>query len=49
METATVEGSGNGWESLRSGEWGQAKTAFAAALADGDTPAALDGLARARW
>jgi DNA-binding CsgD family transcriptional regulator len=39
----------DGWESLRAGEWGQAKAAFEAALAERGTPETLDGLARSRW
>jgi hypothetical protein len=39
----------DGWESLRAGEWGQAKAAFEAGLAERETPATLDGLARTRW
>src|SRR2546428_2638783 len=47
---ATSRGTSAGWKALRAGEWDQAKTAFEAALAGGDTSAeARDGLARARW
>jgi DNA-binding CsgD family transcriptional regulator len=50
MEPATGYGPpDDGWESLRAGEWEQAKAAFEAALAERETPAALDGLARSRW
>jgi DNA-binding CsgD family transcriptional regulator len=39
----------DGWESLRSGRWGHAKAAFEAAIAEHETAATLDGLARSRW
>lgn len=45
----TDEASGAGWESLRVGQWTQAHEAFEAALAERETPASLDGLARSRW
>ena len=49
-EVTTSEGTAAGWEAFRAGEWHQAKAAFEAALADGDTSGeARDGLARARW
>ena len=44
-----VAGCGDGWEWLRAGEWGQARAAFETALANGETSAVLDGLARSRW
>ena len=37
------------WESLHAGQWDQAKVAFEGSLADSETAAALDGLARSRW
>jgi hypothetical protein len=38
-----------GWDALKAGAWEEAKTAFDSLAADGDKPAALDGLGRARW
>ncbi len=37
------------WESLRAGQWVAANAAFELAVAQRETPAALDGLARSRW
>jgi DNA-binding NarL/FixJ family response regulator len=44
-----TEGSADAWEALRLGRWAEAKSAFEADLNGGETPAALDGLARSRW
>jgi DNA-binding NarL/FixJ family response regulator len=38
-----------GWARLRAGRWDQAREAFEAALADGETPEALEGLSWAAW
>lgn len=48
-DTLPVDTPEDGWESLRAGDWGRARAAFEAALARGETPAILDGLARSRW
>ncbi len=48
-DAITAEAFADGWESLRTGQWGQAKAAFEAALAERETAATLDGLARSRW
>jgi DNA-binding CsgD family transcriptional regulator len=39
----------DGYEALAAGDWRRARTAFEAALASTDSPAALDGLGRALW
>jgi DNA-binding CsgD family transcriptional regulator len=44
-----TEALADGWELLRAGRWTQARAAFEAALAERETPATLDGLARSRW
>ena len=38
-----------GWAELRSGRWPEARAQFEAALADGQTPEALEGLSWAAW
>ena len=45
MNQATVEG----WGALKAGAWQDAKAAFEGPAADGDSPAAFDGLGQARW
>lgn len=50
MGTAAAEGGlAEGYEALASGNWAVARTAFAAALAEEESPEALDGLGRALW
>src|SRR2546428_5106615 len=50
VDRLPVHDSEGGWEAWRVGDWGRAKAAFEASLADDNTSAeALDGLARARW
>lgn len=44
-----IEPSADGWEGLRAGRWDQAKELFEAELGNGESPTALDGLARSRW
>lgn len=38
-----------GWQALEAARWDAARTAFEAALAEGETPDALDGLGLALW
>src|SRR5262245_22075015 len=38
-----------GWEELRDGRWAEARSTFEAALAGGETPAALEGSSWAAW
>jgi len=38
-----------GWRALEAAQWDAARTAFEAALAEGDTPDALDGFGMAIW
>jgi DNA-binding CsgD family transcriptional regulator len=47
--SSTPQAASAGWDALRSADWAAARAAFEGALADGETAAALDGLARARW
>jgi hypothetical protein len=47
--SATPQTSSTGWGALRAANWEGARAAFEAELADRETAAALDGLARARW
>ena len=44
-----VDHAAEGLAALREGRWEQARTAFEAALADGESPEALDGLGEALW
>ena len=46
---STPQTSSAGWDALRSADWPAARAAFESELADTETAAALDGLARARW
>ena len=46
---STPQTSSDGWDALRSADWPAARAAFESELADTETAAALDGLARARW
>jgi uncharacterized protein HemY len=39
----------DGYAALEAGRWAQARVAFEAALAERDTPEALDGLASVLW
>jgi DNA-binding CsgD family transcriptional regulator len=43
-ESMRVEPVDTGWAALRGGEWDDARAAFAEALAEGETPEALEGL-----
>ena len=49
VDQAVSEPSSDGWEALLVGRWDQAKAGFEAELRAGETPAALDGLARSLW
>ena len=40
---------GEGWAALREGNWEEARTAFEAAVAERETPEALEGLSWAAW
>src|SRR4029453_548511 len=44
-----VEALATGRDALAAGRWEEARAAFAAALADGETPEALDGMGVALW
>ena len=38
-----------GWDALRAADWAAARAVFESELANKETAASLDGLARARW
>jgi DNA-binding CsgD family transcriptional regulator len=48
MQRASVS-IGRGYQALRNGEWKVARSEFEAALAEADTPEALEGLSQAWW
>ncbi len=47
--SVTSESPSTGWDALRSAQWNEARAAFEAEAATGETTTALDGLGQARW